>query len=343
MFFYALAIGFVLVRIWSPTSSGWTFLTTYLIAACIVNRLAFRPAVAVQVVLISWYAVYSQLVLEHRAPDPTRAVSSLAMEAIFVLVAVYVIEQSARRDFLLTRLLEGEREKSERLLLNVLPAPIAGRLKESPGTIADRFGEVTVLFADLADSTPHIARLQPETAVRLLNDVFTCFDGLADQHGLEKIKTIGDAYMVVGGVPEHREDHAEAVVAMALAMAREIGRFTWPDGEPLDLRIGINTGPVVAGVIGTRKFVYDLWGDTVNVASRMESHGAVGQVQLTRSTYERVRHLHRGRRRTIEVKGKGRMTVYVIDAVPPVPEQPKPRRTAVRASTHTGEDVHAGT
>jgi class 3 adenylate cyclase len=316
MLFYSLVIGLFLVRTWAPTTTGWTFLTTYLIAACIMNRLSFRQAVVVQASLISWFAVYSQLVIDRPPPSPARGLSSLGFEATFILVAVYLLEHAARRDFVLGRLLDQEREKSERLLLNVLPSPIAQRLKENPGTIADGFAEATVLFADLADSTPHIAGLPPESAVELLNDVFTCFDRLADEHGLEKIKTIGDAYMVAGGLPEPRDDHAEAVVAMALAMQREVGRFHWPDGEGLRLRIGINTGPVVAGVIGTRKFVYDLWGDTVNVASRMESHGTVGEIQLTRSTYERVRHLHRGKRRTVEVKGKGRMTVYVLTGVP---------------------------
>ena len=316
MLAYSLVLGWFLVRIWAPSPVGWTFLTTYLIAACIMNRLSFRQAVVVQAALISWFAVYSQVILEDAPAGPARALSSLSMEATFILVAAYLIEHAARRDFVLVQLLEREREKSERLLLNVLPAPIADRLKESPGTIADAFPEATVLFADLADSTPHIAGLPPEAAVELLNEVFTCFDRLAEEHGLEKIKTIGDAYMVVGGLPEPREDHAEAVVAMALAMQQEIHRFRWPDGEPLSLRVGINTGPVVAGVIGTHKFVYDLWGDTVNVASRMESHGTVGEIQLTRSTYERVRTLHRGRRRTIEVKGKGRMTVYALGGTP---------------------------
>jgi class 3 adenylate cyclase len=316
MIAYSTTIGVVIVVVYADTAVGWTALTTYLIAACIMNRATFREAVLVQALLVAWFACYSQLVLDPPSDGLLRGMTSLLIQAVFILVAAYLIEHAARRDFVLVRLLEQEREKSERLLLNVLPAPIAERLKESPGTIADGFPDVTVLFADLADSTPHIAHLAPETAVELLNDVFTCFDRLAHEHGLEKIKTIGDAYMVVGGVPEPREDHAQAVVGMALAMQREIGAFRWPDGTPLSLRIGINTGPVVAGVIGTSKFVYDLWGDTVNVASRMESHGTVGEIQVTRSTYQRVRATHPGRRRIVEVKGKGRMTVYVLGARP---------------------------
>jgi len=315
MVFYVLLIGAVLVVLFAGTSAGWTSMTTYLIAACIMSRLRAREAALVQTVLIGWFAIFSLVVQDSQLPVGLgRVFSGLGVQALFILVANYLIEHSARRDFLLMRLLGQEREKSERLLLNVLPVPIAQRLKESPETIADSFAEVTVLFADIADSTPNIARLPAESAVELLNGIFTAFDGLADKHGLEKIKTIGDAYMVVGGLPEPRPDHAEAIVAMAVDMQKEIERFRWPSGDPLVLRIGINTGPVVAGVIGTRKFIYDLWGDTVNVASRMESHGVSGGIQLTATTYSRVRGHHRCKKRTVDVKGKGEMPVYLLQA-----------------------------
>jgi class 3 adenylate cyclase len=185
-------------------------------------------------------------------------------------------------------LLLAEQEKSERLLLNVLPASIAARLKDTDEVIADAFADVTVLFADIVDFTRRSQQIAPEQVVQVLNGLFSVFDQLAKQRGLEKIKTIGDAYMVVGGLPDPRPDHAVAVANMALAMREEVaGRFD-PSGRPLAVRIGIDTGPVVAGVIGTSKFSYDLWGDTVNTASRMESHGLAGCIQVTARTYERL-------------------------------------------------------
>ena len=209
--------------------------------------------------------------------------------------------------------LQDERDRAERLLLNVLPAPIAERLKRDPSAIADGFPEVSVLFADVVDFTQLSAAMTPEQVVALLNDLFTAFDRLAERHGLEKIKTIGDAYMAVGGVPEPRADHARAAAEMALAMQAEVAGRTRPDGGPLRLRIGIHTGPVVAGVIGTRKFAYDLWGDAVNTASRMESHGVPGAVQVTEATYQRLKERYCFEERgTVDVKGKGPMQTYLL-------------------------------
>ena len=169
--------------------------------------------------------------------------------------------------------LKIEQEKSERLLLNILPGPIAERLKQGQQVIADYFQEVTVLFADIADFTPLSAELSPQVLVTMLNGLFSEFDRLAEEFGLEKIKTIGDAYMVVGGLPMPREDHAATVATMALEMEKSAPNFHWENGRPISLRMGIHTGPVMAGVIGTRKFSYDLWGDTVNTADRMQSSG----------------------------------------------------------------------
>jgi class 3 adenylate cyclase len=206
---------------------------------------------------------------------------------------------------------DRERARSERLLLNVLPAPIAVRLKEGEGVIADRFPEATVLFADIVDFTPMSATRPAEDVVALLDDVFSAFDALADERGLEKIKTIGDAYMVAGGIPVPRDDHCEAVVGMAIAMLREC------DGlreTAVRLRVGIDTGPVVAGVIGRRKFIYDLWGDTVNTASRMESHGVPGRIQVTERVVERLRDGYRFEPRgSVDVKGKGSMTTWLLE------------------------------
>jgi class 3 adenylate cyclase len=211
------------------------------------------------------------------------------------------------------RLLLAEQDRSERLLLNVLPSPIAARLKQGEAVIADRFPEVTVLFADLAGYTASSDRSSPERVVQVLGDLFTALDRLAQRHGLEKIKTVGDAYMVAGGLPEPRPDHAEAVAEMALAVREEVGRHLDPAGQPLTVRVGIDTGPVVAGVIGTTKFSYDLWGDTVNTASRMESQGVVGCIQVTERTYRHLRDRYRFERRgPIQVKGKGELVTWFL-------------------------------
>ncbi len=209
--------------------------------------------------------------------------------------------------------LEIEQERSERLLLNILPAPIAEQLKDGHQVVADTFSSVTVLFADIVDFTPLSSQLRPNELVALLNNIFSTFDTLAERYGLEKIKTIGDAYMVVGGLPTPREDHTEAVASMALAMQEAITHFNRNNERPFEMRIGIDTGPVVAGVIGTKKFAYDLWGDTVNTASRMESHGLPGAIQVTVNTYEKLQHAFNFKLRgPIEVKGKGTTQAYIL-------------------------------
>jgi class 3 adenylate cyclase len=203
--------------------------------------------------------------------------------------------------------LKQEQARSQRLLDNVLPHSVSERLKAQPGTIADAFEDVTVLFADLAGFTQRSARMPPAEVVTLLNDVFSRFDELCTRHGLEKVKTIGDAYMAVAGIPEPRADHAEAAARLALDMLAAM-----PDG--LHLRIGLHTGPAVAGVIGTRKFIYDLWGDTVNTASRMESHSEPGRIQVSRATWERLQSSFRlVRRGVIPVKGKGEMETFFLE------------------------------
>jgi adenylate cyclase len=218
--------------------------------------------------------------------------------------------------FLLRYFMRGlaiERQKSETLLLNVLPASIARRLKGGERPLADRFEEVAVLFADMVGFTPMSEHLTPEEVVELLDGLFSEFDAIAERRQLEKIKTVGDAYMVVGGLPEPRIDAAEAVAEMALEMQDMVAGYRTSLGETLRLRIGIDVGPVVAGVIGRRKFTYDLWGDTVNTASRMESHGIPGHIQVTPNAYERLRHRYRFQpREPVEVKGKGRIVPYLL-------------------------------
>jgi class 3 adenylate cyclase len=209
--------------------------------------------------------------------------------------------------------LRVEREKSERLLLNILPSAIAERLKEDQGVIAESFTEATILFSDVVGFTEMSAQISPVELVYLLNEIFSAFDELAARHGLEKIKTIGDAYMVAAGLPERRADHAEAMAEMGLDMQAALEAFNRARGTTLSIRTGINTGPVVAGIIGTSKFIYDLWGDAVNTASRMESHSTPGRIQVTASTFERLRHAYLFEPRgTISVKGKGDMPTYFL-------------------------------
>ncbi|MDY6807028.1 MAG: PAS domain S-box protein [Cyanobacteriota bacterium] len=207
--------------------------------------------------------------------------------------------------------LKLEREKSERLLLNILPKKIAEQLKQCQNPIAERFERVTILFADIVQFTNLSSRISPTELVNLLNEIFSVFDQLSERHHLEKIKTIGDSYMVAAGLNNDNDDRAEAIARMALDMQQAITQFSNDLGEPFQIRIGINTGPVVAGVIGIKKFIYDMWGDTVNVASRMESQGIPGKIQITQETYKLLKDkfllLERG---TISVKGKGDMTTY---------------------------------
>ncbi len=218
-----------------------------------------------------------------------------------------------RREAAYLAALEAERQKSESLLLNILPAPIAARLKQGETTIVDRLAEVTVLFADLVNFTALAAGRDPVAVVRLLDDLFSAFDELARAQGLEKIKTIGDAYMVVGGVPTPRPDHAEAVAELALDMMAHMRRVVARQAEPLQLRIGLHTGPVIAGVIGRHKFNYDLWGDTVNTASRMESLSLPGRIQVTAATRDRLAGRYAFEPRgEIEVKGKGRVATWFL-------------------------------
>jgi len=284
----------------------------------------FFPAVAF-VPLVNWGRVLGCFLLagdlrarrgrrERWKPAPF-ATPEIEVATGFAGQVAVALENARLYDEILAQkeLLAVERQKSERLLLNVLPAQIAERLKRSPQVIADSFAEVTVVFADIVDFTPLSTALPPQSLVRLLNAVFSAFDPLAEEYGLEKIKTIGDAYMVVAGLPEPRADHAHAAARMALAMQQKVADFPDAHGAPLRLRVGMHTGPVVAGVIGARKFAYDLWGDTVNTASRMESHGLPGDIQVTQATYELLRDQYTFEDRgTITVKGKGEMPVYLL-------------------------------
>jgi adenylate cyclase len=227
---------------------------------------------------------------------------------VFTLLAVFARE---RREALAA--LRHEQAKSENLLLNILPQSIAEKLKAQTQPIADHFGSASILFADVVDFTPWSERLAPAEVVGYLDRLFSCFDDLAERYALEKIKTIGDCYMVAAGVPTPRPDHATALARVALDMLDAMCADDLVGRLGLELRIGINSGPVVAGVIGRKRFLYDLWGDAVNTASRMESHGTPGRIQITRATYELVRDefdcVPRG---PISIKGKGEVGAWYL-------------------------------
>ncbi|MBL9132703.1 MAG: hypothetical protein JNG86_15965, partial [Verrucomicrobiaceae bacterium] len=230
---------------------------------------------------------------------------------LLAIVVTRALRTTARRAELLAI---REQERADRLLLNILPEQIALRLKEDPKTIADGFHDVTVLFADLVGFTPMSEKMTPGEILALMDRVFCRFDELVDQFGLEKIKTVGDAYMLAGGLPDPNSSHAEDVAGMALAMLDEVKKFHGPHGEPLSIRIGMATGPVVAGVIGRKKFLYDLWGDTVNTASRMESSGEPNCIQVNETTWQRLRDRFVFRERGgIEIKGKGRVMTWFLE------------------------------
>ncbi len=246
---------------------------------------------------------------------------SILIEGVFFLssastiatVGARLAHQLREREFSTRWALNHERDAAEQLLCSILPASIVKRLKRDQSAIAEAFMEATVMFVDIVGFTPLSARMPPGKLVEMLNQVFSKFDALTERHGLEKIKTIGDAYMVVGGVPTPRKDHAVAMATLALEMRDVTGSLHTPTGEPLQIRIGLNCGPVVAGVIGTTKFSYDLWGDTVNTAARMEAHAEPGTIQVTERAFERLRtQFHLEPRGSIDVKGKGPMKTYVL-------------------------------
>jgi adenylate cyclase len=292
---------------------------------------------------VPWFIGFLALLAVSAALDsslPDADIPSWLLTVFFVLnvgavslTAFLLLQYFVRARERLHVLLAEERERSERLLLNVLPAPIVERLKRESGVIADRCPEVTVLFADLVGFTPATERLPPEEVVSLLDGIFSEFDELVARQGLEKIKTIGDGYMVAGGIPTPVADHADRIADLALAMQEAMASRA--SSVTLALRIGIDTGPVVAGVIGRSRFGYDLWGDTVNTASRMESHAPPGGIQVTKRAASLLADRYvLERRDNVEIKGKAPMTTYlllgwqaaspeaagVVNAVLPAPE-----------------------
>lgn len=302
-------------------SSGmilWAVFTPLAALALLGLRRSVRWLLAFLVVLVALALLDPRLSRSPAALPTGFVITFFVLNVMGVTLCAYMmlgyfVEQQDRA----RRALEAEQERSERLLLNVLPEPIAKRLKEKTGVIAEHYDAVTVLFADLVGFTERSSVMAPAELVALLDRIFSAFDRLADAEGLEKIKTIGDAYMAAAGLPERRQDHLEAVARTALAMRDEIAVMAEQSGQGwLAVRIGIETGPAVAGVIGRRKFIYDLWGDTVNTASRMESHGLPGEIQVTESVAAALGPAFALRPRgTIDVKGKGPMATFLLDGV----------------------------
>ncbi|MDZ8260039.1 adenylate/guanylate cyclase domain-containing protein [Nostoc sp. ChiQUE01b] len=235
---------------------------------------------------------------------------------IICVFSVYLYERLRKKEFYARKAMELAQHKSERLLLNILPEMIAEQLKQQPTTIADNFLEVTVLFADIVGFTELSSHTSPAELVELLNTIFCLFDQLAERHGVEKIKTIGDAYMAVAGLPNQSNNHAPAIANMALDMQNAVATFNEENNQSFSIRIGISTGPVVAGVIGLKKFAYDLWGDTVNIASRMESHGIAGSIQVCEASYQLLKDKYLlDKRGLIQIKGKGEMMTYILKGI----------------------------
>ena len=296
--FYPIGLMLVLVsgyvasgHLWYATAQGWLAILGYVFVGVFDQRMLVGHLSLLKFFTLNFFLVGMNLVG-----------MSLA----------YVLERSNRLAFLQGLVIQKQHEETNRLLLNVLPDSIAQRLKRGEA-VADHFDEAGILFADIQGFTPYSAGRQPAEVVAILNRIFSAFDGLAERYGLEKIKTIGDAYMVVSGVPLPRSQHLEALANMALDMRTVMEQFRRNGLCDLRLRIGIAAGPVVAGIIGLKKFSYDLWGDTVNVASRMESFGIPGEIQATREVYHLLRHKYLFEQRgLIEVKGKGQMLVYLL-------------------------------
>ncbi len=300
---------------------GWgAGFQNYVILPVVFNGVSTLTKPAKAAVALVGIAVYAGLYLWTRNHAPLEPLPQGAEQLLYVanaastfaslLLITYVLDSAAHR---LESALDGERRRADALLENILPAPIVERLKSDGGTIAESFGEASVMFCDIVGFTSYSEKVAPQALVTVLNELFSRFDDLAEKHGVEKIKTIGDAYMVAAGIPVGRGDHAHALAAMALEMPAIVRVVGARHGADLRMRIGIHSGPVVAGVIGKKKFIYDLWGDTVNTASRMESHGLAEEIQVTEATCRFLRDrydlVERG---TIDVKGKGPMQTFLL-------------------------------
>lgn len=307
------------------TDTGLQFY--FLAAASLIVLILGIERIALAIVLVGAGAALV-IVLEFLVPDDTGSQPPWMLPVSFVSVVIsaclmvvatvwYALWEIRRAEVAM----ESEYERSESLLTNILPATVAERLKDpATGVIADRYQDASVMFADIADFTRRASHTDPVELVNFLNQLYTGMDALVDQHGLEKVKTSGDSYMVVSGVPDHRPDHLEALARLALDIAAAIAGLQDPLGQPLSVRIGLAAGPVVAGVVGARRFFYDVWGDAVNLAARMESTDCEGRIQVPPDVYERLKDdFVFEERGDVEVKGKGIMHTWYL-----VGERPRP-------------------
>ncbi|MEX2274689.1 MAG: adenylate/guanylate cyclase domain-containing protein [Actinomycetota bacterium] len=297
----------------NEADSAWGFAGLMLILTFNFTfaRLPWTWATVIGAVTIGYANLVMLAWLDDSTVDLLFADFFLVSAFLIGTAASFGIERGVRLLYLREQELDRERERGDRLLRNILPGAIVDRLKERDVAldaeyIAEGHGEVTVVFVDLVGFTQQAGRTTPAEMVASLDEIFTRFDELADRHGLEKIKTVGDAYMAVAGAPEPREDDAEAAAEMALDAIECLIGARWPSGDEMGVRVGVASGPAVAGVIGRRKFAYDLWGDTVNMASRLESHGVPGRIQVSDSVFERLcdRYVF-SEPHLVEIKGKG--------------------------------------
>lgn len=318
VFFVVSYLTITVLCIYLGTGSGLQF---YFVVAAALVLVVLGPDHIVLASILAAIGAATVIALEYFVPNDTGTQppwafkTSFALTVITAWILVVATIWFALREIRRTReAMEAEYERSEQLLANILPATIAERLKDpSRNIIADKYDDASILFADIADYTKRASDTTPSDLVRFLDRLYTDLDLLVDKHGLEKIKTSGDSYMVVSGVPEPRSDHIEALACLALDMADAVADLTDPNGRAVPLRIGLAAGPVVAGVVGARKFFYDVWGDAVNVASRMETTDVEGRIQVPQDVYERLSHAFvLEERGGVDIKGKGIMQTWYL-------------------------------
>ena len=319
-----LAILFIIMPAWvyyvsrlltMPPDFGYVGLILMAMFVYTLIRPRFLLVLAIAAVPILIYVPYAVVAVQVSGVKTAIAVFYLVSFGGLGVVASHRSERNTRLLFLRERQLDRERERSDSLLLNILPKVIVARLKREPegGRLAEGFDDVSVLFADAVAFTEQAAKTSPEELVEALDELFRRFDELSDRHGLEKIKTVGDAYMAVAGAPVPHPDHAAAAAEMALGILEESARVCWPSGDPIVMRVGLASGPAVAGVIGQRKFAYDLWGDTVNLASRLEEHGEPGRILVSEQLAEQLDDRYDfGPPKVMDLKGKGPTTVRFL-------------------------------
>ena len=320
VFFVISYFTITVLCVYLGTGSGLQFY--FVVAAAIVLVILGSDHIVLASILAAIGAA-TVVLLEFFVPNDTGTQPPWAFKVSFTLtvitawILVVATIWFALRELRRTReAMEAEYERSEQLLTNILPASIAERLKDpSRNIIADKYDDASILFADIADYTKRASDTTPSDLVRFLDRLYTDLDLLVDKHGLEKVKTSGDSYMVVSGVPEPRPDHIEALACLALDMAEAVADLKDPNGRAVPLRIGLAAGPVVAGVVGARKFFYDVWGDAVNVASRMETTDVEGRIQVPQDVYERLNHdFVLEERGGVDIKGKGVMHTWYLVA-----------------------------